>query len=91
MSFTLGTGTAQCCKIPETNEFEVEHHFVIIEGVCLEDELYFTGVAVREAAFIRVLREKVAVFDLDRFANSVRHYYKLIISGVLSVVFGDDF
>jgi hypothetical protein len=33
-------------------------------------------VTVREATFVWVLREKVAVFDLDHFANSVRHVLK---------------
>ncbi len=55
------------------DEFEIKDHFVIVERVGFENEFDFTRVTVWEAALVWVLGKKVAVLDLDHFANSVGH------------------
>ncbi len=55
------------------DDFEVADHFVLVEFIGFEDEFDFPGVAVRELAFIGMLGEHVAVFDVDGFADAERH------------------
>jgi RNA polymerase primary sigma factor len=55
------------------DHLEIADHVAGVEGVCLEHELHGARMAVREAAFIGMLGEHVAVLDLERFADAKRH------------------
>ena len=55
------------------NDLEVTDHLVFVEVVGLDRELHLPGVSVRELALIRMLREHVAVLDVDGLADAVGH------------------
>ncbi|MEX1118687.1 MAG: hypothetical protein WEB60_07820 [Terrimicrobiaceae bacterium] len=55
------------------HNLEVADHAIGIEVVRLEDDLNLPAMPVREAAFVRVMREHVPVFNLDCLADAVGH------------------
>lgn len=55
------------------HDLEITDHLVLVEIVSLKDELDFAGVTMRELALVRVLREHVAVFNVDGLADPEGH------------------
>jgi hypothetical protein len=61
------------------DDLEIALHLVRVERVCLERELHLPRVPMWKAALVRVLRKHMAILDLERFANAIRHESDVVL------------